>query len=262
MIITRQFRRGALAWAFALVAAPASAQLSFGVGIEHFAWTEDTSPSVRERGFLPSFWVQLHQEKPSGWIAGYQLKFFVGDVTYRGSTLFPPVVPVESTTHYTGMSNELQARYRDLRASGNRIALVTGVGLDVWRRELSAFQKEDFTIGFARLGLELEFGAESERGWILAAGLKYPFYTDENAYLTDIGFDQNPRLRPGKKFTYSAHAGYRPSRDMRIIVYTDGYRFGESPAVPVSIGGAPVGAVFQPASTMRVFGIRLEHNFR
>jgi len=137
-----------------------------------------------------------------------------------------------------------------------------GIGsvVDVWRRELSVLQKEDYTIGFARIGVESD--TEREHGWIVAAGLKYPFYTSEDAHLTDIGFDQNPRLRPGKRFSYSAHVGYKVSRDMRVIGYTDGYRFGESPSVPVTTRGVPQGEVYQPASTLRVFGIRLEHNFR
>lgn len=243
------------------LAAPCAAQFSIGAGIEHFTWSEQVSPSVDERGPMQSLWIRYVQPKSEGWLLGYEGKLYTGDVTYTGSTLplSGPSVPVTSTTSYSGMRHEFDVRRRWTPRNRYPMAILAGIGVDQWQRQLSASQREDYRIGYVRLGLEAD--TIEDQGWTAAGGVKYPFYTHEDAHLTAIGFSSNPTLSPGKQLSIYLQAGYRLNRDLQIIGYTDGYRFSESKQVGVSYGGTPM-AVYQPASTLRVYGIRLEYTFR
>src|SRR4051812_9582633 len=102
-------KRALAVWVLlAAASAPAYAQWSIDGKVEHFRWQEKTSPSVTETG--PRFGLGLGytQNKTGGWMFAYRGEFYGGDVDYKGATLFGGT-PVDSTTSYTGLLNELQA---------------------------------------------------------------------------------------------------------------------------------------------------------
>ncbi len=94
------------------------------------------------------------------------------------------------------MSNEGQLRYRLPKQRSYWLDLVGAIGLDVWARKFQTGQREDYRVGFLRLGVEIGTGAET--GVIAGLGVKYPFWIDEDANFTDEGYDQNPSLEPGE----------------------------------------------------------------
>lgn len=250
--------RATLAALLASGAPGAHAEFRGGIGTEYFSWVEDTTPEVRETGGLLAAALEFNQPQDEGLLFGYRGRLYAGSVSYEGSELFPPRRPVIGTTEYVGTSQEVQGRYRFLVGDLRPLDLVAGAGVDLWQRKLSAIQKEDFVIGFARLGLELE---PDRRGWIAGGGLKVPFYTWENAHLDEIGFGSNPVLKPGKAISPYAHLGYRFDGPFAVLLYVDTFRFTRSQAERVTHATQGVVDVLQPASTRVSVGFRVVFHF-
>jgi hypothetical protein len=243
-----------LAALFAGASPVAHADLRAGVGTEFLSWKEDTTPEVKENGGLIAFALEGTQASDGGLLLAYRGRLYAGVVQYEGSELFPPRRPVSSTTEYLGTSQEVQGRYRFLVGDLRPLDLVLGVGVDLWQRKLSAKQKEDFVIGYARLGLESD---SDVKGVLVGGGLKYPFYTWENAHLTDIGFTTNPILEPGKQVSPYAFFGYRFESPFALMLYVDTFRFGRSQLEPVTHATQGALSAFQPASTRLNVGFRV-----
>jgi len=245
--------------AAAALSSPAAAEVFAGVGFERLRWTEDTVPAVTETGPLLAVVVGYTQDKSSGAVFAYRGRLYLGDVDYSGATLVGGT-PIEGVTSYFGYANEAQGRWRRPIRDNYRLDMVLGIGWDRWRRELSDIQKEDYDIVYLRLGAEVEI--RSGQGWTLGAGAKYPIRTRENAHFTDLGFDQNPVLRPGRDVGGYAHIGYRFDGPWSAVLYYEGYRFKDSRPEEVTSATLGAGAVYQPASSMSILGIRAEYRFR
>ena len=239
----------------ATASSPAVAEWPANLHYERFRWAESTTPGVTETGPRAGIGASWTQNKASGWLAAYRGELYRGSVHYSGAYLFSGA-PAEGTTQYFGILNELQGIYR---SSGGGAQLVTGLGVDYWERKLSENQKEEWTVFFVRLGGELG-GGRTTRGWFAAGGVKYPIYVEEDAHLTDIGFDQNPRLHPGGAASTYLEIGYRFSRQWTLNGYYDSYRFKESPTARVTSGGTAF-LVFQPTSSVDTVGLRLHFHF-
>jgi len=236
----------------------AFAQWSGTGGVEYFKWKESTVPSVTETGPRFAAGLNWNQRKDAGWLAAYRGKLYTGRVDYSGALLLTGA-PVSGRTDYNGITNEIQAIYR---AAGSTVDFVGGLGWDYWQRNLSASQKEDFNIVFLRLGADLN--TRTKVGFYGGAGVKYPVYTRENAHLTDIGFDQNPDLKPGKDVSLYAQLGYRLNNRWDLIGYYDSYRFSQSDSVRVTAIRFFPGTNFsliQPRSSMDAFGVKLQYTF-
>jgi hypothetical protein len=254
--VTRPFALALLA-SFALASGAARAEWDLNVKAERFRWEEKTQPSVTETG--PRFGIGLGwtQDKPGGLTAAWRGELYGGSVEYNGAQLFPPNAPVQSTTEYTGFITELHAVYR---TSGGGAALIAGLGFDYWNRQLSSIQAEEWYVTFVRVGAELGNRARRGSGFFAGGGVKYPVYIAEDAHLTDIGFDSNPTLHPGRAPSLYAEVGYRFVEQWTLSAYYDSYRFKKSAEENTSVGGAPF-VVFQPESKVDTFGLRLHLHF-
>jgi hypothetical protein len=228
---------------------------------ESFHWRESTTPSVSESGPRFGLGGSWRQEKDSGWLLGWRGKLYWGSVDYNGALLFSGA-PATGTTDYAGASNELQVIYRPYGGNLDKIDFVGSLGLDAWERNLSAQQKEEYRVAFARLGIE--YNDRTSQGWFGGGGIKKPIYAREDAHLTDIGFDQNPLLRPGKDPSLYGQVGYRFNAQWSLVGYYDSYRFGRSSAETVTARRSFPGrtfSVFQPESKMDLLGLRLQFSF-
>jgi hypothetical protein len=259
--IAGKFLLAALLGTPVLLPAMARAELSLSAGVEYLSWKETTTPEVTESGPLYALGIAYSQDIDAGALFAYRGKLWGGSVDYDGATLFGGT-PVESTTDYIGASNELQARWRKPGSRGGSIDGVLGVGLDVWRRSLSSVQNEDYAIGYLRLGLES--GTVESSTWSASLGVKYPFWTYENAHFDEIGFDSNPILRPRGEISAFGSLGYRFTPTLQLVTYYEGFRFGKSDPVQtneVALGLGPTTLV-QPATNMSIYGIKLEYVLR
>ena len=250
--------RSVFALVVLLIAPVARAELTVYGGVEYFDWHESTTPSVQETGPLALGGLIWLQDRERGFLFGYRGELYAGSVDYDGADLFTGA-PVQSTTQYLGILNEGQLRYRIPAGRSEHVDVMVSLGADVWRRQLSADQMEDWAVFYARLGVELGPQA-GKAGWIASLGLKYPFYTYENAHLTDIGFDQNPTLRPDGNVSGYASFGYRFGSRWSVVGFYDSYRFQQSNTVQVTSGSA-VYNVYQPKSSMDVVGVTVLFSF-
>jgi len=239
-----------------LGATRARAQLTAGAGIEFFRWTEDTQPKpVEEHGPLAAIELGWTQPGPQALRFAYLSKYYLGWVRYEGSHLFAQAVPATGASRHVGTFQEGQARFGFLPTAD----VYCAVGIDLWQRRLSTRGKEDFRIGYVRFGVG---SAPAKReGWVFDAGLKSPVGAREDAHLTDIGFDQNPRLRPDGDLSGFGQLGYRLDRRWTLAGYLDGFHFKPSGKVRVTSDGIPRGAVFQPGGALEVVGLRLAYRF-
>ena len=248
----------ALALALAAVSAPAAAGWSVSGDLEHFRWAEDTSPSVTETG--PRFGIGVHwtQDKPAGWQFGYHGRLYFGSPAYTGSLLFSGE-PITGTTDYSGVTHEGQAVYR-IPGSASGAEFVAGLGLDYWIRQLSTLQSEEYRVLYLRLGAN--FDRRGPAGWYGGAGVKYPFFVDEDAHFPDLGFQPNPHLEPKGELSVYAEVGYRFNDRWSLTGYYDSYRFAESDAVGVIQAGTGTPFSFtQPRSSVDSLGLRLRRGF-
>jgi hypothetical protein len=265
--VKRVARSLALGLALGLAAASAAAAPGWWISTdaEHFRWEESGSPSVTETG--PRYglsWGYL-AERPAGWQFGYRGQFRRGTVDYNGALLFTGQ-PTTARTQYTGLLNEAQALYR---LAPRSLDLLAGLGFDYWERNILPAQYEDYSVVYLRLGLN--YDPRENLGFFAGGGVKLPLYVREDAHLGDLGATSNPYLEPKSELSVYAELGYRFARQWSVIGYYDGYRFGESSAVRVTVADAtacaPAAApcslsFFQPASKVDSYGLRLQYNFR
>lgn len=246
-----------LALLILLFAGAARAEWNANVKVERFRWAEESRPGVTETGPRYGIGLGWTQDGARGLFARWSGELYGGSVEYNGAELFPPNNPVSGTTEYTGFITELQGVY-PLR--GSRLAVVGGLGFDYWNRQLTDIQKEEWTVIYGRLGGEFGDRARRGSGFFAGAGVKYPIYIVEDAHLTDIGFDSNPTLHPGRAPSLYAEVGYRFTEQWSLTGYYDSYRFRESPGVTTTSGGTRF-TVFQPTSSVDTFGLRLHVHF-
>lgn len=251
--------RPAVAAALLLLSASAHAAWSVSVDAEAFKWQEDSTPSVTEKG--PRWglsWGYL-QERDAGWQWAYRGQFRHGTVNYTGAFLFTGQ-PATARTRYTELANELQAIYRFPQSAG--FELLGGLGFDYWERKILPDQKEDYSVVYARLGFNID--ARARQGLFGGAGLKLPLHVYENAHLDELGFDHNEPLHPKGQPSFYAQAGYRFALRWSLIGYYDSYRFRESAVVTATSPAFPGTqfGLFQPASKVDSFGLKLQYEFK
>lgn len=240
-------------------ACPAAGETSASLGLEYLHWQEDTFPAVTETGPLLALGLGYTQDKNAGLLFAYRGRAYLGEVNYDGAGLFTGT-PIQGTSRYAGMANEGQMRWRNQTERSHHIDWYLALGLDVWERKLTPTQSEDYQIGYLRLGGEV--AGNEAKGWFAGAGLKYPFYTHEDAHLTNIGFDSNPTLKPGPDVSFFAHVGYGFTEKVSIVAYYDGFRFRQSEGEAVNHPVSGQGVVYQPASDMSILGIKLEYRMK
>ena len=237
--------------------------------VEYFRWAESTNPGVTETGPMFGIGGGYRQLRPEGWQFGWRARLYFGSVDYNGA-LLSTNQPATGTSQYTGLVNEAQAIYR-LPGNANGMEVVSALVLDYWNRQLSADQREEYWIASLKLGLN--FDRREAKGWFGGGGVKYPFWTRQDAHLTDIGFSANPHLEPQGTLSLYADVGYRFTRRWSLAGYYDSYRFDESdatqrlinPAIQGCSGVAPDPAggcrLFQPQSRQDSYGLRLQYSF-
>jgi hypothetical protein len=244
-----------------LLAFSAAAQAGWWLSgdLESFRWEEAGSPKVTEKGPRYGVGWGFAWERPAGWQWAYRGEFRRGTVDYTGVFLFSGQ-PTTARVQYTGLVNEGQGIYRLAHPLG--VEFVGGLGLDYWERNILPDQKEDYGVVFLRLGVN--FDPRAAQGWFGGGGVKLPLYVAENAHLQELGFDQNPHLEPKGKPSLYAQGGYRFTPNWSGILYYDSYRFGESAAVRTTGAACPASSclLFQPASTINTYGLKLQYNFR
>jgi len=242
------------------------------VGIESFQWEEfddngnrlltETGPRV----FLTGMINKTVDSSHNNFILEAALKGYAGKVDYDGQD--SNSIAVSSKTQYTGYNLDFTGGYR---ITGNLVVdMLAGVGIDAWRREISASQNaqggpvngivEDYTIQYFTLaaGFPLEF--PSHEGY-LEIGLRQPFSTREQVDRFNVTLAPQEKTSGtiSYKFTFNTHQNVtRPLSS--IMFYYESFRFDDSPAKVSVLNSAPV-QVKQPESNMDIVGVAFGHTF-
>jgi hypothetical protein len=265
-----------------MIAAPAvfadelASRPSYAVnaGVESFRWEEFSSGQrlLSETGPRLTVGLTLDHLQQGDQTNPYALeaRAYLGVIDYDGQT--QAGISAKTDVNYFGVSAEAMG---GLRLAGSlRMDLLGGLGVDTWTRDIqngvtangstALGYREDYFILYGKLGPGFLFQNETRRSYF-QFGLKYPFYTYERAYLTDIGFDSDVELAPGKQLSGYAKWQMKWGRQgdkprFGLSFYYDSFRFSASASKTVSAAGALFN-VHQPESRMDVFGARLEYYF-
>lgn len=248
--------------------------LAMNAGVESFRWEEfsggqrllsETGPRL-SIGFMLDHLLQADQSNPYS----AEVRIYLGVVDYDGQT--QTGVSARTDVDYFGVNAEVMGGLR--LTGGLHVDLLGGLGLDTWTRELqdgvtangtvALGYRENYFILYGKLGPGFLFQSEARRAY-LQFGLKYPFYTYERAYLTDIGFDSDVELAPGKQLSGYAKWQMNWGREtdkprFGVSFYYDSFRFSASASKTVTAAGK-LYRVHQPESRMDVLGARIEYYF-
>lgn len=247
---------------------------TLNVGVESFRWEEfsggqrllsETGPRLTAGIMLDHL---LHGDLANPYSA--EVRGYMGFIDYDGQT--QAGVSARTDVDYFGVSGEVMGGVR--LAGNSRVDLLGGLGFDTWTRDIQdgvaangspAYgYREDYFILYGKLGPGFRFVNGATRSY-LQFGIKYPFYTYEQVYLTTVGYDSDVELEPGRKI--SGYARWRMNRGtegeksrLGVSIYYDSFRFSASGSKLVT-GGGSLYSVHQPESRMDVLGARLEYYF-
>ena len=255
------------------VTSTAYAEISVYGGLERFNWREYDSSGrelLEESGYRLVTGFESVAEGESGILLDYEGRFYGSSVDYDGET--QDSVPLDSKTSYAGLLAEYKPhlRLQPARFEGSYIDITSALGVDYWIRLLHdgtdrigrsvSGYIEEYLIMYVRLGLERR-PRTVLKNWYAGAGIKYPVYTYEKAYLSRIGYDGDPVLRPDPDYSLYVKAGYRFSGKYSFSFYYDGYNFRKSPTVRARRSGVQF-LVHQPESLQYTLGFMLNYHFR
>lgn len=246
--------------ASAIFSTSVNAAWDTGVSLEHYSWKEDiTDPAQTLKESGPRYAIHLNWTKngDQGFLFGYRGKIYFGRVDYDTFTQLTNT-PVKTNTQYSGTAHEGQLIYRS-DAGNYKLDYVGGLGWDYWRRTVDSDQIEDYSILYLRGGLNLDQPGR-RAGFHGGGGLKYPFWTAEDAHLKSQGYYSNPIITPGKNISLYAELGYRINNHFDVIGYYDSWRFNKSNIV-TSTDNMGTWSIWQPKSSMDALGLRAMYSF-
>lgn len=249
----------------AMFSTAANAELSIGGSIENYRWAETIANAPltpKETGLRLAANLKWTKDGDHGLLFGYRGKLYFGQVHFDTYTQLT-YKPVSTNTVYVGTAHEGQLLYRT-DAGQYKLDYVGGLGYDSWLRSINNhgfYQNEEYRILFLRGGINIGQSTYNT-GFHGGGGLKYPFWTEEDAYLKKLGYYSNPIITPGKDYSFYADLGYRISERWDMVGYYDSWRFKKSNTVySASPGGAGGVPIWQPESSMDTFGLRAMHSF-
>jgi hypothetical protein len=231
--------------------------LFFSAG--HFTWEEFVAVrEVRESGLLLSLgyggarqWGERYQFRPV-------VELFGGSMDYDGRTLTG--VPADTTVNYYGLNLHGDAGPGFLPRPNLLLRPFAGLGLRAWLRDLqdgtsaTGAPVSGYTEGWlsldARLGLRTAVRLSSLSEGHVEAGVKLPWFTRTIVNLSEAE-GGTVRMEPGMRASLFAEIGLHRGR-LKASLFYDSLRF---PASDV------VSGIFQPRSTMDVYGLKLGWKF-
>lgn len=242
----------------------AAATSLFGFGLEQFVWKEfdtDGSQLLKESGPRYVFTYQYQSERQDQMTYDFLADIYLGNVDYDGQT--QTGIPVTSISEYVGVRAEALVGYHFLDGASSTLALIGGLGVDTWSRNLRdtftssgtpvSGYKENYFMIYAKLGLQYQFNLTNWQQK-LRAGMRRPFYTEETIDEFSV------TLKPKPSITF--FAGWDHSwplannKTLGLNLYYEHTRFDASDAEPSSIG-----LVYQPESDMKIIGAKLLYSF-
>jgi hypothetical protein len=199
-------------------------------------------------------------------------ELFGGVVGYNGQTQKSPdpmqsELPVKTDVTYFGTKEELALGWTVPLPAASLLPFA-GVGHRWWLRDLHNSRTIDGTATtvqvqgyteywqtvYAKLGLAADYRLTDDWQLFAEAGGKYPFYNSNRINVGGVG---DVTLKPESLWSTFAELGFRYKR-IRPALFYEGYRTGQSPAVPI----AQNLAILQPKSHEDLIGFSLGWCFK
>ena len=198
-------------------------------------------------------------------------EMFGGDVHYRGQTQVNPnpalsQLPVKTSVIYFGTKLETDIGWR-MRPADFSVEPFAGLGYRWWLRSLEDTTAVDGSgnqvqVGgyteywqtlYSRIGLRGSYDPAGDLSFFAEAGGKYPFLNRNSTEFPGAG---TVTLKPEPRWSAFSEIGVSSGR-LRAALFYEGFRFGQSPVVPV---GGGIG-LLQPKTDSDIFGVNVGWTF-
>lgn len=226
-------------------------------GVEQFVWQEYDDAGdklVKESGQRKFVSVAVDNEVSDRWIYGFRGRIYSGTVDYDGQLMNG--TSYSTDTNYDGVLIDVDFTGRFMGSDGqySDLGLRFGVDGEAWRRRITGAggYTEEYAVVSGNLGLAYIPG----QGLFGEVGAKYPFSINEDVDLYD-----DVTLKPKGAFSLFATVGYNFNQRWSVKGHYDSYRFKASDTEPLTDGGVLVGNVYQPESSMDLYGISIGFYF-
>jgi hypothetical protein len=196
-----------------------------------------------------------------------RVELFGGSVDYDGLACddFNNCQPATADVNYFGIKIEGDLSGTFSTSRRNVLEPFAGIGLRAWSRDLvNAVAADGSAVGgyteewlsfYGRAGVRFVVGFGMEKQVFAEGGVKLPFYSQNKAYVSDIGLGNDLTLEPGEKASGFAEAGFRIRR-FSVSAFYDSFEFPQSESKSNGVIVA-----YQPESTMDIYGFKLGWTF-
>ena len=243
--------------------------------LESFDWKEYGAGgvrNVRERGALYGLegaaLLNLYQQNLLLKLDG---KFFGSVVDYQGQTQLDSTHPKQSgrpvNTDVSYLGSDLSADLGwNFPLASFSLEPFAGVGYRWWLRGLqdstaldtdntpfaTSGYTEHWQSVYGRMGARARYQCGRQLTLFAEGGAKHPFYTGNSVDLAGTG---PVTVHPGGRWSGFAETGIT-YRQLRFALSYEGFRYSQSPLVPVTLQNGP-GFMYQPKSSSDLFGLNV-----
>ena len=235
---------------------PVRPQTDFDIHVllQNFEWTEDVSPlTLEESGTLAGFGIAGRTRFPGSLHLHFLGKFYAGSVDYDGflQSVDGSITPYAAETDYSGSLGHLDLSLPLVSREAMEVRPLIGLGGHMWHRALDKSEgygyDEYWLTVYGRAGVLIDYALDANTKLYGSVAALLTFLNDESA--ENVPLSSGPiDLEPGEKSGLQAEAGLRFKR-LSLAVFHEQFNFGASDL-------DDSGLFFQPASEMRVTGIR------
>jgi hypothetical protein len=241
--------------------------LSLSIDTQQWYWQElqeDGAEYLNEKGAgVLGLGAEYRWDDGFGLRHGLGLSVSGGDITYNGSYINGP--KLRSTTDYStwrlqydisGPLSHVSPSFGPARWS---VALAYEERQrDIWNPSREGFQQEDYSNGLIKLGLEWPRQNEGLYG---SVGLTRTFSNRMNPHGTEIGFKENPVLKPGARTGMYLEAGYAFDRNWALEAGYERTGIRISNKAPVTGADDQQYLIWQPQAKLERTYIRARYSF-
>jgi hypothetical protein len=254
------------AWAGAAgggAAAPGTWQVGVAFSVTQFHYEESVNGGVldRENGLLPGLDAELGYAR-GAWFTRGALRYHDDAADYDGRT--QDGILVASRTDEGVLDVSLLGGYRWRCLGRWRVSAYGGLGYRRWQRDIRSTPIasgvfETYRWGYGFLGATIGRRLAARVRWSLDGRVSR---TMGARVAVDFRGAFDPvSLGPADRFAgrLALRFAYRLARawSVQAVPYVEWWNLGQSPARPLTRGGASFGSVFEPRSGTRVIGFEL-----
>lgn len=252
------------------LAYPSENLFQFDFRISYFDYKEDLPAPLKstESGWIPGATIGWTRTRPGSVYARTFLEFSSGDVKYDGTTQSGvPITDSNSNQFLFRVEGNIGYTF----SSGNLVfSPYTGLGYRYWKRGDSqvvnsvAFIREDYEWLYVPVGIRAVYPVGGQLSIEPNAAVRFMFWGQMTAFLSDIGYNSDPTFDLGNKPGYFVEVPvrYRLNRNWSVSL-TPWYEYsaiGQSD-VASALRGGRIDSFYEPSSRTHQYGFNIGAGF-